>query len=221
MGYPQAPWTLQGYAIQTMQLVDVDKARAYIPPELDIISVWPGKTLGSVYISSYQSSSVRQYNELIVVPAIVNYSGHLGGWVSHIYVDNLDSVAGGREIWGLPKQMADFTWREGQKSNVIVHQGNQQLYNLSYSRPNFGLPLPLSGTVLSALGADLLFFKGELESRLGLISSQLQIPPASPFASLNLGQPLLCVYYEDMRVVVDAPQVVGQKAVEFSYSGKL
>ena len=71
VGYPQAPWTLKGYAISTVHLVDVDKVRHLIPSELNIISVLPGKTLSVVYVSGYGSGSVLEYSELIVAPAMV------------------------------------------------------------------------------------------------------------------------------------------------------
>jgi hypothetical protein len=58
MPYPQTPWRLKGYAIQTLHLVNVDRVRPLIPSELEIISVWPGKTFGSVYLSNYGSGSV-------------------------------------------------------------------------------------------------------------------------------------------------------------------
>jgi acetoacetate decarboxylase len=217
MSYPQAPWTLQGYAIQTLQLIDIEKARPLIPKELEIVSIWPGKTLGGVYLSAYEFGSVLEYSELIVIPAVVSKAGKIGGWVSHIYVDNSDSVAGGREIWGLPKQLAEFTWEKGEQSSVIVRQDNRQLCSLSYSRPSFVLPMPLSGDVFSTFGADLLLFKGEVNSRFGLINSKLEVPAESPFARLNLGQPGLTVYCDDARLVVHEPKVVGNQAVEFSY----
>lgn len=73
MPYPQAPWTLQGYAIQTLHLVNIDLVRPLIPLDLKIISVWPGKTITSVYLSKYGSGSVLEYSELIIAPALVNY----------------------------------------------------------------------------------------------------------------------------------------------------
>lgn len=218
MPYPPAPWTLQGYAIQTLQLVDIQRVRPLIPPELEIVSVWPGKTLGGVYVSSYRSGSVLQYNELIVNSAIVRYAGRIGGWVSHIYVDNADSVAGGREIWGLPKEMAEFTWENGASASVTVRQGNRQLCSLAYSKPSLAWHLPLSGTVFSTLGSNILLFKGEFSSRAGLVSGKLAVPAESPFASLDCCQPLLTVYCDDLRLVAGAPEVVGNRAVEFSYS---
>ena len=103
MNYPAAPWKLKGYALQTLNLIEVEKARNFVPPELEIVSVLPGKTLGGIYLSAYQSGSILEYNELIVVPGLVRYQNKTATWISHIYVDDEKSVAGGREIWGLPK----------------------------------------------------------------------------------------------------------------------
>ena len=208
MAYPQAPWTLQGHALQTVQPVDIDQVRPLVPSELEIISVWPGKTLGGVYLSSYQSGSVLEYNELIVVAALLSYKGKFGAWVSHIYVDSPDSVAGGREIWGLPKELAEFVWERNQ---VVVRQGNRLLCSCSYAQQVYGWRQRLPASSFSTLGADLLLFPFEFESRLGLVSSKLEVPAESPFSSLNLGQPWLTVYCDQLRLIVDAPKVVGQR----------
>ncbi|MEH2421821.1 MAG: acetoacetate decarboxylase family protein [Nostoc sp.] len=211
MPYPQTPWTLQGYAIQTLHLVNIDRVRPSIPSELEIISVWPGKTLGSLYLSNYGSGSVLEYSELIVASALVCYQRKIGAWVSHIYVDNADSVAGGREIWGLPKELAEFTWEQGKY--VTVYQGNQKLYSLKYSQQSLALKQRLSASSFSAKGADLLIFPAEFESLLGLIGSKLEIPAESPFSGIGLGQPWLTVRCEQMSLRVDAPKVVGQMGI--------
>ncbi|MEG5057948.1 acetoacetate decarboxylase family protein [Microcoleus sp. A2-C5] len=224
MVYPPAPWNLQGYAIQTLQLLDVARVRPLVPSELEIVSVLPGKTLGGVYISSYGLGSMMEYNELIVVSAIANYAGKWGAWISHIYVDNPHSVAGGREIWGLPKELAQFSW-EGNDSvkatplgyRVTVSQANRQLCSLNYSKQSLALPVSFSGNVFSALSSNLLLFKGEFNSRIGLLRGELEIPEDSHFANLNLSQPLLTVGCEDMRLIAGAPEVVGNRAAQFSY----
>ena len=211
MPYPQAPWTLQGYAIQTLHLVNIDRVRPLIPLELKILSVWPGKTLASVYLSNYRSGSVLEYSELIIAPALVNYQSKIGAWISHIYVDNADSVAGGREIWGLPKEPAEFTWEQGER--VTVHQENRKLCSLNYNRQNLAWRQWLSASTFSAKGADLLIFPAAFESVLGLISSKLEIPAESPFSEIGLGQPWLTVRCEQMSLRVDAPKVVGQMGI--------
>ncbi len=211
MPYPQAPWTLQGYAIQTLHLVNIDRVRPLIPLELEIISVWPGKTLASVYLSNYGSGSVLKYSELIIAPAVVNYQRKIGGWVSHIYVDNADSVAGGREIWGLPKELAKFTWEQG--NHVTVYQENRKLCSLNYNQQSLAWRQWLSASSFSAKGADLLIFPAEVESVLGLIGSKLEVPAESPFSEIGLGQPWLTVRCEQMSLRIDGPKVVEQMRV--------
>lgn len=217
MAYPSAPWELKGYALQTVHLIDIDKARSFVPPDLEIVSVWPGKTVGGIYLSAYGSGSVLEYNEAIVVPALVSYDQKWGAWISHIYVDNEDSVAGGRDIWGLPKETAEFSWETGAPMGIRVSQGDRLLCSLTYTQPDFTLPMPLSGPVFSILESDFLLFQGDFKSRLGLISGNLEIATNSPFASLNLEQPLLTIYGDDLHLIATAPEVIGQQKVAFSY----
>ncbi|WP_315791278.1 acetoacetate decarboxylase family protein [Fischerella sp. JS2] len=212
MSYPAAPWTLKGYALLTSHLLDVNRVRHLIPKELEIKTVWPGKTLGGVYLSYYSSESVLEYSELIVVPATVSYQGKVGSWVSHIYVDNPDSVAGGREIWGLPKELADFTWEND--NSVTVCQGDRKLCSFRYYQPWFSWPQKFGGSSFSTMNSDLLLFFAESESRLSLVGSKLEVPAESPFAEVGLGQPFLTVRCDRMTLNVQAPEVVGQRIVE-------
>lgn len=218
MAYPQAPWGLRGYAIATLNLVDIERVRPLIPPEFDIIPVLPGKTVSGIYLSYYEPGSVLEYSELIVTAGLLRYSGQFGGWVSHIYVDNADSVAGGREIWGLPKELAEFEWNKGNRAtsgyenSVVVRQGERELCHVNYNPLNFGLPLPsISGQVFSTLSGSILLFKSEFESRVGVVGARVQIPSESPFASLNLEQPWLTFYLERLRLVTGVPEVVGRR----------
>ncbi|GAX37607.1 acetoacetate decarboxylase family protein [Nodularia sp. NIES-3585] len=206
MPYPSAPWILKGDAIQTLNLVSVNQVKPLVPPELDIISVWPEKTLGGVYLSKYGSGSVLEYNELIVAPAAVIYQGKIGVWVSHIYVDNADSVAGGREIWGLPKELADFSWEE---KRVTVRQGDRLLCTLNYNQQSLGWRQRLGAASFSTMGLNLLTFDFEFEARLGLVGSKLEVAADSPFAGIGLSQPFATVGFEQMTLRVDAPKVVG------------
>ncbi|MBE9052914.1 acetoacetate decarboxylase family protein [Nostocales cyanobacterium LEGE 11386] len=214
MPYPSAPWTLVGEAIQTLHLVNIDQVRSptvgrslsLVPTELNIISIWPGKTLGGIYLARYKSGSVLQYNELIVVPAVVFYQGKIGVWISHIYVDNADSVAGGREIWGLPKELADFTWEE---KRVTVRQGGRLLCRLNYNQQNLAWRQQLGTSAFSVMDDNLLTFRAEIDARLGLVGANLDISAESPFAGITLSQPFATVRCEQMKLLVDAPKVQG------------
>ncbi len=209
MAYPSAPWQLQGYAIQTLHLVEIDRIRALIPPQLEIVAVLPGKTLGSIYVSEYQSGSVLTYNELIVAPALVRNHRKVGGWISHIYVDNLDSVAGGQEIWGLPKEMAEFTRSDRQ---IVISQQDLTLCNLSVS-PNIFSSLKLqpqiTGYCFGNLNGELLYFGNNFKAKISSIDSKLKIPQTSPFAHLNLSPAFLTIDLQELKLVAGIPAHTG------------
>lgn len=214
MPYPPAPWTLQGGAVHTLHLVDIRRVRPFVPPELRIVPVLPGKTLGVVYLAAYGPGSVLRYNELIVAPALTRYRRSLGFWISHIYVDNADSIAGGRQIWGLPKEPAEFTWESGEQPQVVVRQGDRRLCTLRYSGPRRLWRQPIILPAHSLLQPHLLFFMGKLMARLGVGRGRLHIPPESPFAALGMGSGRLAYHLRDMHFVAYAPRVIGRSEAQ-------
>jgi acetoacetate decarboxylase len=211
ISYPPAPWHLDGTALASFQAIDLATAKQFVPIDFEVVSVLPGKTLGCLYLSTYDPSSTLQYHELIVAPALVSYRGQIGAWISHIYVDNPHSVEGGRNIWGLPKQMADFTWDERQ---VTVSQDRNCLCRVD--RSPLELPLSLwgnfkiSGSVYSGLEHDILSFQGDVSSGLKWTPSSLTIPPSSPFASIDFSNSLFSVRLARLQLTAHAPSIVGQ-----------
>jgi acetoacetate decarboxylase len=211
MSYPPAPWHLYGTALQSLHPIDLATARQFVPLDFDLVSVLPGKTIGSLYLSVYEANSTLQYHELIVAPALVRYQGKIGAWISHIYVDNPQSVEGGRNIWGLPKQMADFSWDDRQ---VTVSQAHNCLCRVD--RSSLALPLSfwgnfkISGNVFGGLEREILAFQGDVAAMLKWTPLNLYIPPASPFASLDLGNPLFSVGFDRLQLTAHPPSVIGQ-----------
>ncbi|WP_446877698.1 acetoacetate decarboxylase family protein [Phormidesmis sp. 146-33] len=209
MGYPQAPWTLKGYAFLSLHLVEIAKASPFIPVELAIVPSLPGKTLGGVYLSQYTKGDLT-YNELIVVAGLVSWQGTIGAWVSHIYVDNPDSVAGGREIWGLPKEMAEFRWESGESGSVTVRQGDQLLCAMrstgrfSLLRQRFSFP------GFSQQDGRFLVFNSTAQANFGLVGVNLDIPQSSPFGRLINSPPVMAVSADSLDLKVDAPKIVGK-----------
>lgn len=212
MVYPQAPWTIQGYGLQSLHLLDIARVRPLIPSELEIVSIFPGKTIGGLYVASYGEGSALFYNELIVVSGFVTYAGAIGAWISHIYVDHPDSVAGGREIWGLPKELAQFTWQTGANPSVQVSQGDTLLCRLTCSWQLPGWQLPITGSVFSTLGSKLLRFEAKGTLKAHLAGLDLYVPPESQFAELKFGQSWLNAYCNPLQITVDAPAIVSDKS---------
>ncbi len=209
MIYPLAPWTMQGHGFLTLHLIDFSEAAKVIPKDLEIAQVLPRKTIGGLVLGRYEPGSTLTYGELIVVAGLVRYGGEIGAWISHIYVDNASSIAGGREIWGLPKEDAQFLWQP--EGGAIVKQGDRILCTFTHAW-QFNL-WRLSGQfgTYSRLAGDLMRFESFAIGNLSLVSSRLEIPDSSPFATLINSQPWLAVKSEALEITVAAPLSVNAK----------
>ena len=160
-----------------------------MPPGLSIFPLYPGKTLGGIYLAAYGAGSALAYHELLVVSALVRRGPKLGAWVSHIYVDDPRSAAGGREIWGLPKELAAFTWH-GPSGPVVVRQRGRVLCALRPSRQPPLARLPVALPAFSRKEGELLWFRGTGTARLGVTRAEVDVPPASPLSALGFGRGL-------------------------------
>jgi hypothetical protein len=225
MAYPSAPWTLRGFAFQTVQPLDIDRVRPSVPSDLEIVSIFPGKTLGGIYVSSYGSTSTLQYSELIVVSALVRQGARLGAWISHIYVDNPDSVAGGRDIWSLPKEEAQFEWQPGKPHCVTVRQGDRTLCRINTSWqasiPGIslpGLPIPIAMGAFSASDTHLLWFPARGMLNLTPVTATVEVPIGSPFYAFDIDRPWQTLYGDNLNLTIDAPSVVGTRTAAYRYS---
>lgn len=198
--YPPAPWSLKGDAMQTVQLVEIERVRSLIPARVHILPVLPGKTLGGIGTVRYGAGSVLEYSELVVVAALTFYKGRVGAWISHIYVDSAASVSGGRNIWGLPKQLAEFVWEqngdpEGGRSllpRVSVFQNGQLLCTLQRKQRQGTLwrqSLILPNLRIREVDNRLVYFQAHVSANLKLDHLSVTIPSTSPFFHLSLDHP--------------------------------
>ncbi|WP_216656428.1 acetoacetate decarboxylase family protein [Nocardioides marmotae] len=96
--YPAAPWPMTGQLFVSLFRVPtaVDEMR-------------PAGVYGAAFVS-YEEPSPLTYSELLVARPI-KVPGSRGRRVSitDIWVDSPASVAGGRELWAIPKDLCDFT----------------------------------------------------------------------------------------------------------------
>jgi acetoacetate decarboxylase len=206
--YPPAPWLLRGWAFQTLSLVDLANVRARLPEGLRVVRVGPRHTLGGVYVATYGPGSVLEYHELIVLPALVWRKARLGFWVSHIYVDHPASAAGGRDLWNLPKELAEFAVaEEAHGRRVTVRQGGTPLAVIEHQIARAGVPLTVPLPAFGTLNDPPRFFVGRARSRLGTAASRVQIPLESPLAGLGLDRPFLGLCYADLELLAAAPKV--------------
>ena len=98
-------------------------------------------------LADYRAGTLR-YHELIVF----SRATARGMVVSHIYVDSEESLRGGRAVWGLPKELAEFELAPG---TFAARQGGQVLLSARIRRRPGRMPLLIPAPVVSEAGATL------------------------------------------------------------------
>ncbi len=95
--YPAAPWHMLGSLWLTLFKVadPVDDLR-------------PAGIYGAAFVS-YEEGSPLTYSEFLVARPISTDRHGRRVSITDIWVDSPASVAGGRELWAIPKGLADFT----------------------------------------------------------------------------------------------------------------
>jgi hypothetical protein len=102
--------------------------------------------LSLVMLVDYTSSPVGPYNELLYIPGRFKFAnGRCDRSITRIYVDSEPSLVGGRENWGIPKDLAHFTFHEG-RTDITVKVG--EVDAARFAVKPFGPSLPFSTGLL-------------------------------------------------------------------------
>lgn len=206
---PPMPWRLraEGMVLVTLHRVAVERARAFVPSEFRILQYWPGWTVGGLFLARYGPGSDLEYNELIASCATVLHRGRPAPWATHLFVDNPDSVAGGRALLGAPKHLAAFAREEGARSSLTVGDAGRPVCRLHFGRQ---LWLWRQRLRVAALHLDvrdsscstIAIHGNELHGRMGLTRARVEIPEASPLHPLRFGRPLLSLCARNVTLLL-------------------
>lgn len=114
--YPPEPWRLRGDLMVSSFLVPdaavPTRYRHSIPAARRPLAV-AGRTVVGVAFVNYRPGGQLTYRELLVAIPSLGPGGQRVT-IPEIWVDSPESRQGGRDLWGIPKELASFTWQEGQ-----------------------------------------------------------------------------------------------------------
>lgn len=192
--YPPLPWRLRGRAHLALALVPLEAARRHVPDDLSLVPFTAHSTLAALALARYHRGSTLVYSELIVAVALARAGRRPGLWVSHIYVDDLESLEAGRHMFGVPKELAEFEWDEqlDGSGGVKVARDGDPLVHAGWSPPwPFALPLPFFAPILGSVSGDRRAFSALGKAHFGMGRLRLQIPMESPFSGLGLERPAI------------------------------
>ena len=108
VAYPAAPWQMVGSLWLSLFRLkqDVDELR-------------PAGVYGAAFVS-YEEGSPLTYSELLVARPIKSDEHGRRVTITDIWVDSPASVAGGRELWAIPKGLCDFTLESSYRGPVTT-----------------------------------------------------------------------------------------------------
>lgn len=159
MSYPPAPWHTHGRAFVQPYLVDA--RHLALPPGFRAVTV-AGRSVGVLALIEYQAPSPLVYAELAWLPCMVSAAGKRGYFVAKMYVDSAASLAGGRELWAIPKQLARFTI-DDDRATVDTEDG--AVLELELARRGPTVPVRAGALTLQDGGADVVGFRGSGTAR--------------------------------------------------------
>ena len=157
-----------------------------------------------VTVVRYLPGSTLVYDELIVAtPVLLGWRPGL--YIDHIWVDSLASLWGGRRIWGLPKNLADFTWTD---RGVTITDGVGLIIDLALEHPSArGPALPFVIAGIGRLGERWAWMFAPMRGHLGL--QGLRIRAMSPRFGFHLGaSPSIAVASRASRATFPSPTLI-------------
>lgn len=206
MDYPPEPWQLGG----TMFVSVWRLPPAQLPASLDAALpdgaeplLVRGRALVGVAFVRYEPGSVLSYDELLSA-VLVHHHGRARITIPDIWVDSPASVAGGRELWGIPKALASFSRHRFGTDGTELDASDTDGRTLAALRvvPGRRLPgwrrLPLP-TAQRLDGVESVSRVQSL-ARVRLTRAAWRFPDGSPLRYLHGRAPLVSAALEEMSI---------------------
>ncbi|OEJ35232.1 acetoacetate decarboxylase family protein [Streptomyces subrutilus] len=176
-GYPPAPWSMSGTL--WMGLFPAHR----LPPVPGGLSALLPRHLLIAAIRYLDGDLC--YNEFVIASA-VRSGFRVGTFVHHIWVDSATSQEGGRDIWGLDKQLAHFDWTDRQVRITSDH--GVQVTMSAHHRRGATMPLLVPLPVLTPRAQQLTYALARVRlhtgpTRLSLTDWPAELPTPSRLTS--------------------------------------
>lgn len=140
--YPPEPWQMVGQAYLSAWKLPV-AALPELPAGVRPIVVGGNGFVVTAWVD-YQEGGVLSYREVM---ATVPVRDGLAASITHIWVDSPVSVAGGRALWNIPKDLAEFDMTHGSRFTASARTAEGPIAEAEYrvlGRLPFRMPASFS-----------------------------------------------------------------------------
>ncbi|NYG55502.1 acetoacetate decarboxylase family protein [Nocardioides perillae] len=195
--YPPEPWDLEGTG--QVGAWRVDAARVPALPDGARPLVARGRALAVTAFVDYAPTGLMAYHELLA-GVLARHGRGVALSITDIWVDSEVSLAGGRGLWGIPKDLADFpdgtaapTGRAGAATTAALVDGRVAA-RATYAAargPALRLPLPLVGRVVQTLAGETVATRIRAGGRVRRASATWELPADGPLGWLDGARPVL------------------------------
>ena len=180
---------------------------------------WNGG-FGTVMVVNYVTSAVGPYFELLFIPGQIKSEGftvkNLSGYsISKIYVSTQTSVDNGIVNWGIPKEKADFVWKDidANTTHIDVSINGNVFFSSKFSKNNFRFPvttslLPLK--VLQKLYDKFILTKPKASGKAKIAKMKSVTINQNYFPDLALQKPIATVYIDNFEMIFPIPEIENQ-----------
>ena len=185
-GYPAEPWDLHGHAYVGIWLLPRGLAPEPSAPATRTVTIF-GRAIVCAAFFVYEEPSPLTYDEIMATVLVRE------GWrprvsITHIWVNSVASRDGGRQLWAIPKELADF---EVAQHSSYAAQGIGSLAIRRVRR----LPwrVPLGFRIAQDQSGTLLVSPVTGRIRFGLAAARWSLAGDGPLGFLNGHRPLLTI----------------------------
>jgi hypothetical protein len=212
MSYPAEPWHLRGQlhlSVWSVPLARLPRLPDGFAAAVRPVTVGGRGLVGAAWVE-YEPGGVLRYRELLSA-VLVRDGARLRVSVTDIWVDSEISRDGGRELWGIPKQLADLDFEPDAgggpagAADRLTAQARTAAGVIAQATisagPRYPGRWPARLSVVQELAGRVKVTP--VRGRAGLQHAKAiwSVPPSGPLAYLSGRRPLLTVTLRDFRLV--------------------
>ncbi|MFK0248911.1 acetoacetate decarboxylase family protein [Amycolatopsis azurea] len=196
--YPPEPWNLAGQAYLSIWRVPVSDLPT-LPDGVEPVVAAGRAQVFTAWID-YQEPGQLRYHELLATVAV--RGERLSSSITDIWVDSEVSLAGGRALWGIPKDLAALDFTHGRTFTASAATHEDWIATAAFTtRPSLPIRTPAAFDVVQMLDGRLKRSPVRAKARPCPATADWRLNEHGPLGFLAGQRPVLSARLRDFTIV--------------------